>query len=336
MKIFLGTDFSDDQLKFAAQIGVDGVSGQPKPDSVDDGFFTAETLCKHKELVESYGLQWAAVRMAPLDWTFKWQLGLRGGDKQIENYKKNIRNMAEAGLDFIIFNMHALRIYRTSTEAMERGGAKSTSFDIALATGNQLMEHPNSAFDIKWVPEDERTPKSDDQMWSNLERFLEGITPVAEEAGVRVGLHPDDPPVPEISGVARIMRSPEAFRKYLELVPSDSTGVVFCQGCFTEMGCDVPAEIRHFGSRGKIFSVDFRNIKGELRNFQETFPDTGNADMVETMQAYHDSGFDGWMTPDHAVHLDGDTSWGHRYWAYAVGHIRGLDQALKAATRSQQ
>ena len=105
MKIFLGTDFSDDQLKFAAQIGVEGVSGQPKADSVDDGFFTVETLRKHKELVESYGLQWAAVRMAPLEWTFKWQLGLRGGDQQIENYKKNIRNMAESGLDFIIFNM---------------------------------------------------------------------------------------------------------------------------------------------------------------------------------------------------------------------------------------
>ena len=275
MKIFLGTDFSDDQLKFAAQIGVEGVSGQPKADSVDDGFFTVETLRKHKELVESYGLQWAAVRMAPLEWTFKWQLGLRGGDQQIENYKKNIRNMAEAGLDFIIFNMHALRIYRTSTEAMERGGAKSTSFDIALATGNQLMEHPNSAFDIEWVPEDERTPKSDDQMWSNLERFLEGITPVAEEAGVRVGLHPDDPPVPEISGVARIMRSPGAFRKYLELVPSDSTGVVFCQGCFTEMGSDVPAEIRHFGSRGKIFPSTSETSKASCVIFKKPSPTQG-------------------------------------------------------------
>ena len=81
---------------------------------------------------------------------------------------------------------------------------------------------------------------------------------------------------------------------------------------------------------GVNFSVDFRNIKGELNDFQETFPNTGNADMTKAMQAYHDAGFDGWMTPDHAIHIDGDTDWGHRYWAYAVGHIHGLDQALRA------
>jgi mannonate dehydratase len=333
MKIFLGTDFSDDRLKFTAQIGADGVSGAPEPGPGDDGFYSVETLRKHRELVESYGLQWAAVRMAPLEWTYRWMLGLPGAEEQIDNFKKNIRNMAEAGLEFIIFNMHALRIYRTSEQAPERAGAKSTSFDISLATGNPLMEHPNSGFDIGWVPEDQREPRTDDQMWSNLRTFLEAVTPVAEETGVRLGLHPDDPPVPEISGIARIMRSPEAFRKYLDLVPSENTGVVFCQGCFTEMGCDVPAEIRHFGGRGKIFSVDFRNITGTLEHFQETFPETGNADMVATMRAYHDSGFDGWMTPDHAIHLDGDSSWGHRYWAYAVGHIRGLDQALKGTSR---
>ena len=333
MKVFLSTDFSEDRLRFAAQIGADGVSGNPPPSADDNGFYTVETLRKHKEIIESYGLKWAAVRMAPLKWTFKWMLGLPGAEEQIENYKKTIRNMSEVGLDFIIFNMHALRIYRTSREAPERAGAKSSSFDISLATGNPLMEHPNSGFDIDWVPEDQREPKTDDQMWANLKLFLEGVTPVAEEVGVRLGLLPDDPPVPEISGVARIMRSPDAFRKYLELVPSENTGVVFCQGCFTEMGCDVEAEIRHFGGRGKIFSVDFRNITGTLENFQETFPETGNADMAKTMQAYHDSGFDGWMTPDHAIHMDADTDWGHRYWAYAVGHIRGLDQALKGTSK---
>ena len=333
MKIFLSTDFSEDRLRFTAQIGADGVSGQPKPGSGDDGFYSVETLRNHKDLVESYGLKWVAVRMAPLEWTYRWMLGLRGGNGQIENYKKTLRNMSEVGLDFIIFNMHALRIYRTSSTAPDRAGSSATSFNISLATGNPLMEHPNSGFNIQWVPEDERRSKSDADMWANLTRFMEEITPVAEEVGVRVGLHPDDPPVPEISGVARIMRSPEAFRRYLDLVPSDNTGVVFCQGCFTEMGCDLVDEITYFGTRGKIFSVDFRNIRGELNDFQETFPDTGNADMVEAMRAYHEAGFDGWITPDHAIHIDGDSDWGHRYWAYAVGHIRGIDQALKGTSR---
>ena len=112
MKIFLGTDFSDDRLKFTAQIGADGVSGAPEPGPGDDGFYSVETLRKHRERVESYGLEWAAVRMAPLEWTYRWMLGLPGAEEQIENFKKTIRNMADVGLVFIIFNMHALRIYR--------------------------------------------------------------------------------------------------------------------------------------------------------------------------------------------------------------------------------
>ena len=107
MKIFLGTDFSDDRLKFTAQIGADGVSGAPEPGPGDDGFYSVETLRKHRELVESYGLEWAAVRMAPLEWTYRWMLGLPGAEEQIENFKKTIRNMADVGLVFIIFNMHA-------------------------------------------------------------------------------------------------------------------------------------------------------------------------------------------------------------------------------------
>jgi len=330
VKVFLSTDFSDDRLKFAAQIGVDGVSGAPTPNPADDGYYTLESLKQWKSKVESYGLELMCIRLVPWSWTYKWMLGLEGRDEQIENYKKTIRNVGEAGLDFLIYNMHALRIYRTSNQAPERGGARSTSFDINLARNMPLMEHPNSGVDISLIPEAERRPVTDEQMWDNLRYFLEAVVPVAEESGVRLGLHPDDPPVPEIAGVARIMRSADAFQKFVDLVPSDNSGVVFCQGCFTEMGCDIPAEIRRFGEQGKLFSVDFRNIKGTLDNFQETFPETGNADMAAAMQAYHEVGFDGWMTPDHAIQLDGDTDWGHRYWAYAVGHIRGLDQALNA------
>ena len=156
MKLFLGTDFSEERLSFTAQIGADGVSGQPDPGSGDDGFYSVETLQNRKDLVESYGLEWMAVRMAPLEWTYRWQMGLRGADEQIENFKKTIRNMAEVGLDFIIFNMHVLRIYRTERKSPSRAGATSSSFDISLATGNPLMEHRDSKFNIDWVPEDER------------------------------------------------------------------------------------------------------------------------------------------------------------------------------------
>lgn len=330
VKVFLSTDFSEDRLKFAAQIGADGVSGAPKPRRSDKGFYTPRTLIATHDLVKSHGLEWAALRMAPWEWTYRWMLGLDGADEQIENYKKTIRSVGEAGIGLLIYNMHALRIYRTSADGPERAGARATRFKMLDVEGSKLMEHPSSGVNTKLIRKNERRPITDQMLWENLRRFLEAVLPVAEESGVRLGLHPDDPPVPEIAGVARIMRSASAFRKFLDLVPSPNSGVVFCQGCFTEMGCDIPAEIMDFGKRKKIFSVDFRNIKGELNDFQETFPNTGNADMTAAMQAYHDAGFDGWMTPDHAIHMDGDTDWGHRYWAYAVGHIHGLDQALRA------
>ena len=333
VKVFLSTDFSEDRLKFAAQIGADGVSGAPEPRRSDRGFYTAGTLIAAHDLVKSYGLEWAALRMVPWEWTYRWMLGLEGAKEQIEKYKKTIRSVGAAGIGLLIYNMHALRIYRTSNDAPERAGARATRFKMLDVEGAKLMEHPNSGVNTKLIRKNERRIINDQMLWENLRRFLEAVLPVAEESGVRLGLHPDDPPVPAIAGVSRIMRSPDAFRKFLDLVPSPNSGVVFCQGCFTEMGCDIPAEILDFGKRGKIFSVDFRNIKGELNDFQETFPNTGNADMTAAMQAYHDAGFDGWMTPDHAIHMDGDTDWGHRYWAYAVGHIHGLDEALRAKAK---
>ena len=181
--------------------------------------------------------------------------------------------------------------------------------------------------DTSLIPESHQGTIGDDEMWENLAYFLKAAVPAAEEAGVKVALHPDDPPVPSIGGVARIIRSPEAYRRVLEMAPDPCHGIAFCQGCFAEMGADVPAEIRYFGSRNRIFFVDFRNIRGTPERFSETFPDEGDVDMAEAMRAYKEVGFDGPLCPDHTVRIDGDSSWGHRYWAYAVGHLKGLAQA---------
>ena len=112
------------------------------------------------------------------------------------------------------------------------------------------------------------------------------------------------------------------------MTPSEYHGIGFCQGCFAEMGADVPGEIRYFGGRGKIFFVDFRNVTGSTERFCETFPDDGVVDMAESMRAYKEVGFNGPMSPDHILHIDGDTDWGHQYWLYAVGHMKGLAQAV--------
>ena len=147
-----------------------------------------------------------------------------------------------------------------------------------------------------------------------------------------MAMHPDDPPIPEIGGVARIMRSPEAFRKLIEMFPSENNKILFCVGCFTEMGADVPAEIRYFGQRGRLAWVHLRNTTGTQDNFAETFPDEGETDLFAAIQAFQDVGYKGYIAPDHRLRIAGDSDWGHRYWSYALGYTK----ALLMAGRSQQ
>jgi len=329
MKSFLnvGNDWSEERLRFVRQIGVEGVVAHPAPSDPDPGFYDLESLVALRTRIESFGLEFFGIRLLPWTWTYKWMLGLPGRDEQLANLQTTVRNMGEAGMPMLVYNMHALRQYRTSSASPQRGGTTSTEFDSEVGREIPLMQGGGGT-DTSLIPESHRRPITDDEMWANLAYMLEAIIPVAEEANVRLALHPDDPPIPVIGGVARIMRSPEAFRRAIEMVPSDYNGIAFCQGCFGEMGADVPEEIRYFGSRGKIFFVDFRNVTGTTERFSETFPDDGDVDMAESMRAYKEVGFTGPMCPDHILRIDGDTAWGHQYWSYAIGHLKGLAQAV--------
>ena len=329
MEIYLGlgTDVSDEKLRFTAQIGADGVNAAPEPSARDNGFYDLQGLKDLKARVESFGLKMYSIRLVPWPWTYKWMLGLPGRDEQIENYQKTIRNMGAAGIPILTYNMHVMRFYRTSDNVPARAGSRATSFNFKLVENAPLMT-AGPAVDISLIPEEYRKPVTDEQMWDNLAYFLKAVVPVAEESGVRLALHPDDPPIPQIGQVARIMRSPEAYRRLIEIDDSDANGIHFCQGCFTEMGVDLEKEIKYFGSRNKIVAVDFRNIIGHVNDFREAFPDEGQADMAATLKAYKDAGFNGPFCPDHIIHIDGDSSWGHQYWAYAVGHMRGLEAGL--------
>ena len=321
---------TEDKLKFAAQMGVDGMIANPEIGSDDKGYYEFAQLVNLRTQVESYGLKLEGVFGAiPWQRNYKWMLGLPGRDEQIENCQKTIRNMGAAGIPIFTYNTHALRFYRTSQHTFGRGGALATSFHIELAKNAPLMAGgPN--IDTSLIPASHRRPIGDDEMWDNLTYFLKAVVPVAEEAGVKLALHPDDPPIPTIGGVARIMRSPEAFRRAIKIVPSDSNGLLFCQGCFKEMGTDIFEEIRYFGSRKKIFWVHFRNISGTAQRFTETFHDDGQINMLQAMKTYKETGFDGYLAPDHRLGVVGDSEWGHRYWAYAIGYIKGLMKAVDA------
>jgi mannonate dehydratase len=185
---------------------------------------------------------------------------------------------------------------------------------------------------MKDAPPTENGPISEEELWTNLEYFLRRVVPVAEKANVKLAMHPDDPPLSPIRGVGRIMRSPENYQRLLDLVPSPVNGITLCQGNFTLMTDDLPGVIRHFGRQKKVFFVHFRDVRGTVEKFEETWHDEGKTDLIECMRAWRDVGFDGVLRPDHVPTVEGDNNDRPGYSSfgrlYPVGYIRGMRDAV--------
>ena len=152
---------------------------------------------------------------------------------------------------------------------------------------------------------------------------MERILPACEEAGVRMALHPDDPPIESLGGVGRVFRNFDNFRRAMETFDSPMHGLDFCHGCWSEMreGEGVLDAIRFFGERGKIFYVHFRDVQGPIENFTECFLGDGNCNPVDTIRTLKEVGFNGFLMPDHVPHIIDDTDWNHRGRAYAIGYM---------------
>jgi mannonate dehydratase len=245
----------------------------------------------------------------------KAKRGLEGRDEEIDTVCTLIETMARLGIPVWCYEwMTDFNWVRTTLNTPSRGGSVVTSFDI-----NDVRD------DITSNP-----PISEDELWTNLEYFLKRVLPVAERVGVKLSMHPDDPPLSPIRGVSRIMRSIDNYQRLLDLVPSPMNTITLCQGNFTLMTDDLPAAIRKFGKA--ISFVHFRDVKGTPRHFEETWHDAGKTDMLACMKAYHDIGFEGVLRPDHVPTVAGDSNDHAGYSAYgrlyAIGYIRGLREAV--------
>jgi mannonate dehydratase len=277
-----------------------------------------ETLAKLKATYEASGLTIAGVESHPVA-AEKIKLGLPGRDEEIANYCVVIEAMGKVGIPMCCYNfMAGIGWFRTKVDIPERGGALTSEFDYSIAEQRGLT---------RWGE------ISEEKIWDNITYFLERIIPVAQMAGVKMALHPDDPPISPLRGIGRILVSAEAFRRVLRIVPSPVNGITFCQANFKLMGEDIKSLVREFGGQGKIFFVHLRDVTGTRERFHETFHDNGPTDMAEMLKLYHEVGFCGPIRPDHAPTLAGENNRNPGYAMqgkiFAIGYMKGIAQALK-------
>jgi len=273
----------------------------------------ADTIAKMKADYEAAGLTIAAIESHPVS-AEKIKLGLPGRDEEIENYIAAIEALGKVGIDIVCYDfMAGIDWYRSNTDVPFRGGSSTMSFDDKDAEKLGLT---------KWGR------ISAEQMWGNMEYFQKAVIPVAEKAGVKMALHPDDPPVPELRGIARIITSAAAYRRVMKIVPSPVNGVTFEMSVFYLMGENIRELAREWCRENKVFYIHARNVRGTRDHFIETFQDDGAIDFGEMFQTFYDNGFRGPLRPDHDPILDGETDVHPGYGVlgkiFGVAYIKGI------------
>lgn len=299
-------------VKLSKQIGVThaiaGTSGAlsrvPRSQYVD-------TVAKIKASYENNGLTIAGVESHPVP-AEKIKLGLPGRDEEIENYIAALRAFGKVGIPMVCYDfMAGIDWYRSNVHDPGRGGCSTMSFNI----------HDVPKGLTKWGR------ISEDKMWDSITYFLKAVMPEAEKANVKMALHPDDPPIPVLRGIHRIITSPEAYRRVMGIVPNSVNGVTFEIAIYHLMGANLEAVAREFGQKKKIFYIHSRNLKGTREKFTETFQDNGDIDLGKVYQALYDSGVRVPLRPDHDPIVEGDEYFGksHVHPGYGViGKVFGI------------
>lgn len=299
---------TDDDLLFLKQIGLRWVRLE-----FGDRDVSFDQLRNEQERYARFGLK----IFSGVQYSYrspKVQLGLPGRDQEIETYRRFLRNLGRLEIPVASYDFHPGNTY--TTNMVEHRGYRSREFDL----NDFRRKVEKRRFDREYSAAD---------MWANYTYFMKAVLPVAEEAGVTLALHPDDPPIAEMNGVAKLFTNYEGYRR-AEQIAGDSRhwGLTFCVGTWSEggdhMGKNVFEMIHDFGGRGKIFEVHFRNVTGPLPHFVETFPDDGYMDMYQVMKALREVRFSGAAEPDHVPKLVGDTGMLRAGTAYCISYMRAL------------
>jgi mannonate dehydratase len=297
---------SDDELLFLKQIGLRWARVELQP--AEAGL---DALRRVQQRFARHGMQIYSA-MHPAYRSLKIQLGQPGRDADIEQYQTFLRSAGALGIPVANYDFHPGNTYTTAH--VERRGYVAREFrldDFRTKVEKRRFERDYPA----------------EEIWDYYRYFFRAVLPVAEKANVKLALHPDDPPLAQMNGVAKLFTHYNGYRRAEELAGSSQHwGLTFCVGTWAEggdqMGKDVFGMIRDFGGRGKILDVHFRNVSGPLPNFVETFPDDGYLDLYAVMRALRAVGFRGAMEPDHVPQLAGDTGIRPAGTAYCIAVMR--------------
>lgn len=252
--------------------------------------------------------------------SLKVQLGQPGRDEDIERYQQFLHNLGDIGGTIASYDFHPGNTYTTAQVPTDRG---YTAREFRLDDFRNKVEKQRH----------DRVYSADD-IWDNYTYLMKAILPTAKEAGIKLALHPDDPPLAMMNGVAKVFVHYDGYRRAEEISDaiegkgSPHWGLTFCVGTWSEggdkMGKDVFEMIEDFGGRGKIEEIHFRSVTSPLPNFKETFPDEGYLDMYQVMKALRVVKFNGMLVPDHIPQLVGDSGIRRAGTAYSIASIRAL------------
>jgi mannonate dehydratase len=289
----------------------------------------AENLHALKQAINAEGLELAAVEnLDPVLWHDVLLDGPRR-DEQLETVKRIIRTFGEVGIPTLGYNFSIAGVWGHIEAPYARGGAVSVGF--STTDGPPETPIPNG---MVWnmIIDPDAAPGTlgevtHEQLWARLGAFLDAVLPVAEEAGVRLALHPDDPPMPTLRGTARLVYQPRYYQQLLDRWPSPANQLEFCIGSLAEMSeGDIYEVVDQYSRQQAIAYVHFRNIRGKVPHYHEVFVDEGDVDMLRVIRILQANGFDGVMIPDHTPQMTCAAPW-HAGMAYALGYMRAAIQA---------
>ena len=316
----------DKMLAFFKRHGVDHISGAPAGLGDAEGPWTPDVLPRLKERCDKAGIaldmiQFPFMSSSHVDRAKRRAIMLGQEperEKELEEAVTIIRQCAAIGIPAIKYNLSVLGVLRTPA-ASGRGGTKLSTWHLDEVKDPQALTRAGT------MPAE--------AAWERITHFLTRVVPIATEHKIRLACHPHDPGVPAagLHGVARILGTVEGLKRFVDIAPSPYHGLNLCLGTVAEMLQDPRREIhdviRWFGTRGKIFNIHFRNIRGRRDEFQETFPDEGDMDMVAVMRSLKQVGYSFMVMPDH-LPQHADDPQGDQAFAFGYGYIKALLQAI--------